>query len=356
MTLNSQNICHYLLSNKLVALQSVVEGDLLIRDTSSRNTIFLVNQFENDGVKLLIKQPDIEDKAYVNDMKIEADIYAFIHTQQIAAKLRPFIAKLCHYDTQQHILVLEQLMGVCRVYDYLYYGQHLPDKAMMKSIAKILANFHQIKIKKYTKLPDTFPWIFDATTPKYIRTIKNEDKHAYQFLQPFYDDVQVLAFMQSAKAMWQPTAFVHSDARFINFMMPYAHQPNKQSPFWAIDLEMAGMGDAAWDVGYFIGELLLYKTYLASRPELVFAKNKHYLSIDDAIRLLLATYLKLVKNDEALRARIVKFTTVKLFLCIYEYVVDEPDSKLDGHLKALIALFYDMIHHPQIYQTQMMPQ
>lgn len=356
MILNNQNICTYLLSSNLITLQSVVKGDLLIRNASSRNTIFLVNQFEIGGAKLLLKQPDIEDEDYVNDMKIEADIYTFIHTQKIAIKLRPFVAKMYQYDAQQHILVLEQLSGVCRVHDYLYYGQHLPDKVMMKSIAKIVASFHNIPIKKAEELPNTFPWVFNATAPKYIKLIKKKDKHAYQFLQPLYDDAQVLDFMKSAKAMWQSSAFIHSDARFINFMMPYTHQPNQRSLFWAIDLEMAGKGDAAWDVGHFLGELLFYKTFLGSRPDVVLSKNKQYLAIDDAIKFFLAAYLKLVKNDETFRKRIIKFTTVKLFLCIYEYVVDQPNSTLDSHLKELIALFYDMMQHQQAYQTKMMPQ
>ncbi len=354
--LNTNNICDYLRSKNLITLASIVNGDLLIRDASSRNTIFLVNQFEEGGAKLLIKQPDIEDEDYVHSMEIEANNYLFIHQQKIASKLRPFVAKLYQYDTQNHILVLEQLTGVCRIHDYLYYGHHLPDKIIIKSIAKILANFHNIAIKNYKKLSDTLPWVFDATTPKYIKTIKNEDKHAYQFLQPLYYDARVLDFMMSAKAMWQSTSFIHSDTRLTNFMMPYTHSPKLKSQFWIIDLEMAGKGDPAWDIGHFCGELLQFKIYLASRTDIIISKNKHYLSIDDSIRLFLKTYLSLAKNDDTIRERIVKFTIIKIFLCIYEYVVDEPTSSLDSYLTGLKTLFYDMINNQQIYQTKMMPQ
>jgi thiamine kinase-like enzyme len=352
--LNNQNICTYLLSQKLITLKSVVEGDLLIRDASSRNTIFLVNQFEIEGAKLLIKQPDIEDEDYIHSMKIESDNYAFIHQQKKAAKLRPFVPNFHQYDSEQHILVLGQLTGVCRLYDYLYYGQHLPDRYIIKNAAKILANFHTIPVEKNEKLQNIHPWILDTITPKYIKIIKKEDKHAYTILKPLYDDPQVIAFIQKAKTMWKPTHFTHLDTRLTNFMMPYTHQPGHHNPLWIIDLELAGMGDVAWDIGIFIGELLLYKTYLLPKTTNIPANN-NYLSIDAAIKLFLKTYLKLVKNDEALQERIILFTTIKVFLCIYEYVVDEPDSLLDKQLKSLIALFYDMLNNQQKFQKKMMP-
>jgi hypothetical protein len=75
MVLTIENICQYLLEHQLIDKKDIIEGDLLIRDASSRNTNFLVNQFHENGIKILIKQPDISDKDYIESMEIEAGIY-----------------------------------------------------------------------------------------------------------------------------------------------------------------------------------------------------------------------------------------------------------------------------------------
>ena len=72
MVLTIENICDYLLENQLIDKKAIIEGDLLIRDVSSRNTNFLVNQFHENGIKILIKQPDINDNDYIESMEVEA--------------------------------------------------------------------------------------------------------------------------------------------------------------------------------------------------------------------------------------------------------------------------------------------
>lgn len=348
MILSNKNICNYLIDNDLVSLKSVVEGDLMIRDASSRNTNFLVNQFEKGGQKLLVKQPDIEDEKYVQSMEVEAGIYEFIDKNRICVKLRKFVPKLHHYDHENHILVMEQLTGVCRIFDYLYYGLNYPDKEIIKQLATIFANFSQISIEKNTILQPTFPWFFNVVDKNYKEKIKKDDKKAYKILKPILENIEVLQFVQESKVMWQPKYFIHLDTRITNLMMPYKHQAGQKLPIWLIDFEMAGIGDAAWDIGFLFGDLFYFETYLKSKNTKI-TPNKNYLSITDSTKYFWKIYSKSIKVEGNFEERVIRYTAIKVFMSIYEYVVDEEEVSMDAHLKLLIDMFFDMVKHTKTY-------
>ena len=283
MILSKKNICNYLIEKDLVSLKSVVEGDLMLRDVSSRNTNFLVNQFGKDGQKLLVKQPDVANIKYVQAMKVEAGIYALIHNKAVCSKIRKYVPQLHQYDDENHILVMEQLSGVCRVFDYLYYGTYYPDKQIIKMLATILKNFHQIPIERAKILTPTYPWFLDIMDKKYGQQVEKDNKKAYKILKPILHNTQVIQFMQESKAMWQSTHFIHLDTRLSNWMMPYTHRAGQKCPIWLIDFELAGIGDAAWDIGFLLGDLLLFDAYLkVKNPKIT--PNKNYLPISEAIK------------------------------------------------------------------------
>ena len=348
MTLSVHNICKYLIDNDLIPLKSIVEGDLMVRDASSRNTNFLINQFEKGGKRLLVKQPDIDDEKYVLSMKIEAEVYEFIHKNSLCTKLRKYVPKLHHYDHQNYILVMEQLKGVCRVFDYLYHGLNYADKGIIKELATILVAFHKIPIEKKHNLQATFPWFLEVAEKDYQKKIKREDKKAYKILQPIFDDPQAMQFVRDSKAMWQSTSFIHLDPRLTNLMMPYAHQAGQKLPIWLIDFEMAGVGDAAWDIGFLFGDLISFETYLKVKTPKINA-NKHYLTVADSIRYFWQIYSKSMQIDENFEERVVRYTAIKIFMLVYEDIVDEDDVSMSPQLKILIELFLDMVKNTENY-------
>ena len=348
MILSNKNICNYLIDNELVSLKSIVEGDLMVRDASSRNTNFLINQFEKGGVKLLIKQPDIEDEKYILSMKIEAEVYEFIDKKRLCSKLRKYVPKFHHYDQENYILVMEQLTGVCRVFDYLYHGLNFPDKEMLQVLATILASFHEISVEKNTILKPTFPWFLDVADRNYYKKVKKDDKKAYKILKPIFENFEAMQFVRDSKAMWQSKNFIHLDTRLTNLMMPYTHQAGQKLPIWLIDFEMGGVGDAAWDIGFLIGDLLYFDSYLKAKA-IEITPNKHYLSIADSIKYFWKIYSKLRPINENFEERVLRYTAIKVFMLVYEYVVDEEDASMDAQLKILIELFFDIVNNTKNY-------
>lgn len=348
MILSIHNVCNYLIQNGLVSLKSVVEGDLMVRDASSRNTNFLINQFEVGGKKLLIKQPDIEDEKYVNDMKVEAEVYECISKNSAFSKIRKFVPKIHHYDNQNFILVMEQLTGVCRVFDYQFHGRNYPDKEIVQTMASILARFHKISLHKISHLKPTFPWFLEVADDNYYKKIKKDDKKAYKILKPIFENEDAMQFVKEAKAMWESNSFVHLDTRLTNWLIPYKHKAGNKNQIWLIDFELAGIGDATWDIGFLFGEFIYFDTYInAHAIEIEF--NKNYLSSEEAIKSFWGSYTKQRLVDDAFKEKVVRFTAIKIFLLIYEEVVDETEVSMNELIKKLTELFFDMITNTNKY-------
>ncbi|MFN3851953.1 MAG: phosphotransferase [Spirosomataceae bacterium] len=348
MVLSIHNVCNYLIENGLVSLKSVVEGDLMVRDASSRNTNFLINQFAEGGKKLLVKQPDIDDEKYVQDMKIEADIYEIITKNSAFSKIRKYVPKIHHYDSQNYILVMEQLSGVCRVFDYQYHGPNYPDKVIVQTMATILAGFHSIPFNKIKNIKPTFPWFLEVADNNYYKKVKKDDKKAYKILKPFFENPEVMQFVKDAKAMWDSSHFIHLDTRLTNWLIPYSHKAGNKNPIWLIDFELAGMGDAAWDIGFLIGEFIYFDTYIQTN-KINISPNEHYLTVADTVKCLWSKYTKIRAVDGAFKEKVVRYTAIKIFLIIYEEVVDEDDVTLSDLIRKLTELFFDMINNTEKY-------
>jgi len=54
--------------------------------------------------------------------------------------------------------------------------------------------------------------------------------------------------------IWQPASVIHGDIRLDNWLVGVS--PINRSRTWLVDWESAGVGDPAWDVGSFLGEVL----------------------------------------------------------------------------------------------------
>ena len=96
------------------------------------------------------------------------------------------------------------------------------------------------------------------------------------------------------------------------------------------------------------GDLLYFDTYLKSNT-IEITPNKYYLSITDATKYFWNIYSKSIKTDENFEERVVRYTAIKVFMLIYEYVVDEEDVSVDAQLKILIELFFDMVKNTKNY-------
>ena len=330
MVLTIENICQYLLENKLIDLKSIIDGDLLIRDASSRNTNFLVNQFEENGLKVLIKQPDINDEDYVLSMEVEAKIYEIISTDIIFEQIRPYLPQLKLYDAQNHILIMEQLTGVCRIFDYLYHGLNLPDENIIRHFAQSLSALHNVSVEKIASynIQKAYPWFLNIGQKSYRKRIKQNHAEVYLQLSDILENEKLMRVFAKAKKHWQQTNIIHLDNRFTNWMIPFRHQPTSNSPIWLIDWEMAGTGDAAWDIAFLIGDWINLGIYFNEYHQTNFP------NVEKTIVQQINSFWKMYAENRGFEKkarkkflkRLCEYIPIKILMIAYEMLIEDPED------------------------------
>jgi thiamine kinase-like enzyme len=354
MVLTIENICDYLLENQLIDKKAIIEGDLLIRDVSSRNTNFLVNQFHENGIKILIKQPDINDDEYIESMKVEAGIYQLIFNNEAFEQVKHYLPKFNLYDSQNYILIMEQISGVCRVFDYLFHGLNLPDKNISEHFATALASLHNIKIEQssFSEIPKSYPWFLNVGQKSYQKKIKKSHPETYQYLSEIFENKKWMAIISSIKRNWQEENIIHLDSRFTNWMISFRHQPTQNDPLWLIDWEMAGKGDSAWDIAFLIGEWINLGLFFQESHPTVFPDVEQ--TIKTQINIFWKNYVDkrgfFSPQKKDFQKRVCRYLTLRILMMVYEIMVEyEEESETTI---TLINLFKNVIEKPQELQKK----
>ena len=331
MVLTLDNCCDYLLLFGFIDKKSIIEGDLLIRDASSRNTNFLVNRFQDKSKNILVKQPDILDEDYIQSMEIEANIYKLIYSEVEFEEIRAFIPEYLKYDEKNHILIMKQLNGVCRIFDYFYYGPFIADSCIIAGFANCLAAMHNIptEVLKNSSLKEAYPWFLDVSNKDYQKNIKENYPIAYDVMKEVFNNKAWMKTLKKARSSWKNDSFIHLDVRFTNWMISYRHQAGTDSPIWLIDWEMAGIGDPAWDLSFLIGDWISLGHYLKKNYDKKFPKIEN--KIIQQINIFWHQYCKKrnfnVGEKTELKSRVAQYLLVKFFLILYELLLDYSDDK-----------------------------
>src|ERR1700682_2123510 len=107
MILSKSNVVHYLLEQNLLALDSVVDGDLMIVDTTRRNRNFKIIRRKAQGY--FVKQIQNWDPQTVAGLAIEATCYRVARNGPPSAAIAHLVPRDFLYDSQRHVLVTELL-------------------------------------------------------------------------------------------------------------------------------------------------------------------------------------------------------------------------------------------------------
>lgn len=354
MVLTIENICDYLLNNQLINKKAIIEGDLLIRDVSSRNTNFLVNQFHENGIKILIKQPDINDSDYIESMKVEAGIYQLIFNNEAFEQVKLYLPKFNRYDAQNHILIMEQITGVCRVFDYLFHGLNLPDEHISAHFAHALSALHNIKIEQtsFSEIPKAYPWFLNISQKSYQKKIKKNHPTVHQYLSEIFENKKWMTIISSTRRNWQVENIIHLDSRFTNWMISFRHQPTQNDPVWLIDWEMAGKGDAAWDVAFLMGEwinagLFFQENHPTLFPDIeqTIIKQLNFFWKDYSVRRGFSLSLR-----KDFFKRVCRYLTLRILMVVYELLLE--DEEVSQTVLTLTILFKKMVEEPREVQKK----
>jgi len=150
--LTRSEVVPYLLRRGLVGAESVVDGDLTIVDASRRNHNFGI--LRERGPSYLLKQgTDAERKATIAN---EALVYSSL-------QLDPYLPRLVHYDSDEHILILEYLTGARNLHEHQMRTGRFSTR-VASAIGRALSGFHrqQWRDEFFIHQP---PWVLSIHRP-----------------------------------------------------------------------------------------------------------------------------------------------------------------------------------------------
>ncbi|PHN00830.1 phosphotransferase family protein [Flavilitoribacter nigricans] len=252
MILTFENIAHYLLEKGLISLDSIIAGEFSVRDNSSRNTNFVVNQEFQPAY--LIKQVKAKDREKTYTMRIEATCYWLANNDEQYRVLKGFLPAYFEYDYLNHILILELLSDTQSLYSYHYQAKKFPE-AIGRQLAELLASYHTYQQGEIQQSPSyqlfnkQQPWIFSLPAKK-MEDWKNSHMGTVekQILQLIYENSEFLDLLQPVTAEWEEKSLIHGDVKFPNFLINNSYENDEQPDIRLIDWELADIGDPLWDV------------------------------------------------------------------------------------------------------------
>jgi hypothetical protein len=258
MIVNHQNVGVFLAEQGLLSFDSVVDGDFMIVDQTSRNHNLKVVRRKSQG--FFIKQIAQRNQEFVQTMTREAACYKLANENHLFRSLRSLIPKLCFYDPTNHILIVELLKDSETLWEYHQRLGSFPIE-IAKLQGKRLGTYHsKARINGQTKGLEHFgrqlPWILSVheTDPMYLNQLSHGNSQLVEILQRYPDFQNALAVI---KAEWKRTTLIHGDIKWENMMLC------KKGDTGALDLkiidwEIADIGDETWDAGAVIQAYLSF--------------------------------------------------------------------------------------------------
>lgn len=258
MIVDQNNVAYFLAERGLLSFDSVVDGDFMVVDQSSRNRNLKIVRRKSTGFFIKqIAQPNIE---YMQTMAREAACYKLANENHLFRPLRALIPKLCYYDPTNHILIIELLKESETLWEYHQRLGTFPleiarlqGKRLGTYHGKVRVNGQAAGLENFTR---QLPWILSIheTDPMYLNQLSRGNNQLVEILQRYPDFQTALA---TIKAEWKNTALIHGDIKWENMML--CTKGDTGSPdLKIIDWEIADIGDEAWDAGAVIQAYLSF--------------------------------------------------------------------------------------------------
>jgi Phosphotransferase enzyme family len=290
----------YLLDQRHIHPDTVVDGGLTIVDTSRRNHNALVSA--EPAVGLFIKQgrsdPVQPATGWTGSGSLahEAAVYSLLASLPRQRRSGEISAALprCHgFDADRGLLILESLPDALDLTSYHTRAGRFPVTAGTR-LGTVLADLHDRATEAARRRPADFPgripWVLGIDRPgiAFYRQMSNAGIELVRVLQ---SSPALRAALAALRMDWREDAFVHHDVKWDNCLVGAAGASGRRTRLALIDWEFADLGDACWDTGSVFGAYL--SCWLTSIPVTGSEPPDHYLD--------LAEY-PLVRMQRAMRA------------------------------------------------------
>jgi hypothetical protein len=252
------NVANFLAERRLLTLESVVDGDFMVVDQTSRNRNLKIVRRKSPG--FFIKQLGARSAEYTQSMGREAACYRLAKQHPKFKALRALMPEFHYFDPVNHILIIELLSDGESLWEYHRRVNCFPIEVAKLQGEKLGAYHGKVNADAAQNNAGVFgrqiPWILSIheTNPAYLGQISQGNAQLIGILQQ-YPEFQ--SALMKIKADWKYTALIHGDIKWENMML--CHGVGDAPPeLKIIDWELADIGDECWDVGAVIQAYLTF--------------------------------------------------------------------------------------------------
>lgn len=336
-----------LLRHGLISPASIVRGQVVVEDTSSRNSNRRVSR--QRGAHYLLKQST--GTAQDATVQREARVYESL------ARIRQFSANLVRffgYDAEEKVLILENLRDVHDLARHFSEGGKLT-MSLSRAIGRALGLLHQIDVTRLdpdVALQSEAPWILSIHRPSlaFLRDVSAGNLELIRLIQATPSFCENLDAMRTS---WQPRTLIHMDVRWSNWLVGRPGRPRRGSQIKLLDWETACCGDPCWDVGCALSDNLTW--WALQAPETggeVFRRRPpkdETQTMQRAVRAFWRQYcasaLLESREREPFLARALKYAGGRLLQSAYERL--QQRQSIDRFGLSLLQLSANILQFPE---------
>ena len=339
--LGPREVVPYLQARGYLTTSGVALDGITIEDASRRNTNLKV--LRPRGMSYFLKQARNTDG--IVHLAHEASIYQILRADVRRDSLGRCLPQFLGYDPNKHILVLEFVRKSHNLREHYALKRRFP-VALGAAVAHALAGLHRLPIKDdlVPRSSHGPPWIFSLHRPglRHWRGLSSASLKVVEIIQGHSEYCRLLNNVQQD---WRNVAFIHFDAKWDNCIVLEPSAPEYTRGLRIIDWELAGLGDACWDVGSVLAD---YLSLWRSSVLLLDDGASEHPSIDvqcrlermqPAMRAFWRTYVRCMQHEPAvandLLVRAARFAAVRLLQIAVEraQILPEITSSIVGNVQ-----------------------
>ena len=250
MDLDAEHLVHYLLERGLLEPREVVDGGLLVAETSRRHRSFQV--LRRGGGGLFVKQVRQRDAETVTMFQREGACYWLAYNDEAFRPLRRLLPAFVDFDREQLRLVIELLPqgeDLTRLHRRL---GNFPAEVGGRLGETVGAYQAEMKAEAVDEgygafFPRALPWpLVCRRVP--AETFSRHGAAAGSVVTAIQGDPHLVQALDRLAEEWRPSTLMHGDLKWDNLVSHPNGSPESKG-LKLIDWELADIGDPLWDAG-----------------------------------------------------------------------------------------------------------
>jgi hypothetical protein len=268
MSFGAPALVRYLLDVGAIDCAAVVDGDLLVSDSTRRHSNHKVRLGAGAGAGYFVKQARIDQTMSASTLNREAVCYWLAARDARFAALAALMPRCLHYDPRQQILVLELLPESENLAELHGRLGHLPVEtahALGDALGKAHASVGDPGTQEplTNSFPRTPPWVLGihAIAARQFDRLSAANAHLLSIVHQYPG---FSAALDDLRAQWRPGTVIHGDMKWDNCLRMSAAAGDGPSSLRVVDWELADVGDPLWDAAGIVHSFLC--AWLLSMP------------------------------------------------------------------------------------------